>query len=202
MATIIRGRFRRRRRSRAVATVAARALLSATLALVARGAPVPLRDSLAASHLLPSAVVGPLALALPWLAALAALYLVIGLFLRPVVLVTAAALLLVTGMLVLRLMMGASASIDGALSVAGSIGALPLPIGLTGGAERIAVAVAGNVVAIALAAVVYWGDRYTLSVDGFLFGPLPADLLDEEDVPPHLVLLAPPLALYGDEDGA
>jgi len=200
MATIIRGRFRRRRRSRAVATVAARALLSATLALAARGAPVPLRDSLAASHLLPSAVVGPLAL--PWLAALAALYLVIGLFLRPVVLVTAAALLLVTGMLVLRLMMGASASIDGALSVAGSIGALSLPIGLTGGAERIAVAVAGNVVAIALAAVVYWGDRYTLSVDGFLFGPLPADLLDEEDVPPHLVLLAPPLALYGDEDGA
>ncbi len=202
MATIIRGRFRRHRRSRAVATVAARALLSATLVLAARGAPIPFRDSLAASHLLPPAVVGPLALALPWLAALAALYLVIGLFLRPVALVTAAALLLATGMLVARLMMGTPASIGRAPSVAGSIGALPLPIGLAGDAERIAVAVVGNVVAIALAAVVYGGDRYTLSVDGFLFGPLPADLLDEEDVPPNLVFLAPPPALYGDEDGA
>jgi len=202
MATIIRGRFRRHRRSRAGATVAARALLSATLALAARGAPVPFRASLATSHLLPPAVVGPLALALPWLAALAALYLVIGLFLRPVALVTAAALLLATGMLVPRLTMGAPASIGGALSVAGSIGALPLPIGLAGGAERIAVAVAGNVVAITLAAVVYWGDRYTLSMDGFLFGPLPADLVDEEDLPPNLVLLAPPPALYGDGDGA
>ena len=60
----------------------------------------------------------------------------------------------------------------------------------------------GNVVAIALAAVVYGGDRHMLSVDGFLFGPLPADLLDEEDVPSNLVVLAPPPALYGDEDGA
>lgn len=204
MATIIRGRFRRHRRSRAVATVAARALLSATLVLAARGAPVPLRASLTASHLLPAAMAGPLALALPWLAALAALYLAIGLFLRPVALVTAAALLLATGLLVLRLTMRAPSSIGGTLSVAGSIGALPLPRGLAGGAERIAVAVAvaGNVVAIALAAVVYAGDRHTLSVDGFLFGPLPADLLDEEDVPSNLVVLAPPPALYGDEDGA
>ncbi len=202
MATIIRGRFRRHRRSRAVATVAARALLSATLVLAARGAPAPFQASLAASHLLPPLVVGPLALALPWLAALAALYLVIGLFLRPVALVTAAALVLATGMLVLRLTMGAPASIGGALSVAGPIGALPLPIGLAGGTERITVAVAGNVVTIALAAVVYWGDQYTLSVDGFLFGPLPADLVDEEDLPPNLVLLAPPPALYGDGDGA
>ncbi len=199
MATIIRGRFRRHRRSRSGATVAARVLLSAILALAAHGAPAPLRASLAASHLFPPAVIGPLALALPWLAAL---YLVIGLFLRPVALVTAAALLLATGMLVPRLTMGAPASIGGALSVAGSIGALPLPIGLAGGAERIAVAVAGNVVAITLAAVVYWGDRYTLSMDGFLFGPLPADLVDEEDLPPNLVLLAPPPALYGDGDGA
>jgi len=127
MATIIRGRFRRHRRSRAVATVAARALLSATLVLAAGGAPVPFQDSLAASHLLPPAVVGPLALALSWLAALAALYLVIGLFLQPVALVTAAALLLATGMLVPRLMMGTPASIGRVPSVAGSIGALPLP---------------------------------------------------------------------------
>jgi len=150
-------------------------------------------------------VAEPLALALPWLAALAALaalYLTIGLFLRPVALVTATALLLATGMLILRLMMEAPASIGRALSVAGSIGALPFPVGLTGGAERIAVAVVGNVVAIGLATVVYLGDRYTLSVDGFLFSPLPADLLDEEDVPPNVVLLAPPPARYGDDDGA
>jgi len=107
MATIIRGRFRRHRRSRAVATVAARALLSATLVLAAGGAPVPFQDSLAASHLLPPAVV--------------------GLFLQPVALVTAAALLLATGMLVPRLMMGTPASIGRVPSVAGSIGALPLP---------------------------------------------------------------------------
>ncbi len=202
MATIVRGRFRRYRQNRTGATVAARALLSATLALAARGTPSPFRASLAAAHLLPPVVAGPLILALPWLATLAALYLAIGLFLRPVALVTAAALLLATGMLVVRLMMGAPASISGALSVAGSISALPLPIGLADSTERIAVSVAGNVVAIALAAVVYGGDRYTLSVDGFLFGPLPADLLDEEDLPPNLVLLAPPPALYEDEDGA
>ncbi len=204
MATIIRGRFRRHRRSHTVATVAARALLSATLALAAHGAPAPFQASLAASHLLPPAVVGPLALALPWLAALAALYLAIGLFLRPVALVTAAALLLATGMLVVRLTMGAPASFGGALSVASPIGALSLPVfpaGPTGGMARIALAVAGNALAIALAAVVYGGDRHTLSVDGFIFGPLPTDLLDEEDLPPHLVLLAPPPALYEDEDG-
>jgi len=205
MATIIRGRFRRHRRSRTIATVAARALLSAIVALAARGAPTPFQASLAAAHLLPPAVVGPLALALPWLATLAALYLAIGLFLRPVALVTAAALFLATGMLVVRLTMGAPASIVGVLAVAGPIGALPLPVfpmGPAGGAARIAVAVAGNVVAIALAAVVYGGDRHTLSVDGFLFSPLPADLLDEEDLPPNLVLLALPPALYEDEDGA
>ncbi len=45
MATIIRGRFRRHRRSRSGATVAARVLLSAILALAAHGAPAPLRAS-------------------------------------------------------------------------------------------------------------------------------------------------------------
>ncbi len=205
MATIIRGRFRRHGRGRDAVALAARLTLALALMLFTLAAlrtPRLIAVGVATLHPIPPAVVGSLAVVLPWLSAFAAVYLAIGLFLRFMTLTSATVILLATGALVLRSALGASSLPCGALPVAGSIGALLFPIAFAGAASCIPFALAGNTALIVLAAIVHRGDRRTLSADGFLFRPLPADLMDEEDLPPTVVLLTPLLAQErdGDED--
>jgi len=203
MATIIRRRFRRHGRGRAAATLAVRLALALALMLFTLAAlrtPRLIYVGIAALHPIPPAVVGSLVVVLPWLSVFAAVYLAIGLFLRFMTLTTAAALLLATGAVVLRPALGAPSVPCGALPVAGSVGALLFPLAFAGDASCIPFALVGNMALIVLTAIVHRSNRRSLSADGFLVRPLPADLVDEEDLPPAVVLLTPLLAQERDED--
>jgi uncharacterized membrane protein YphA (DoxX/SURF4 family) len=171
-------------RVRTAATLVARLVLGAVFALAALAkitAPGLFRQDVAAYHLLPPAVVGPFALALPWFEALLALYLLVGLFLRPTAVATAALLLVFTGALAISLARGATAHGCGCLPTSGPLGSLPLVAWLAGGATISAFDVVRDLVFVALTAAIYWGDRDTLSLDGLLFRAAPGYRPDDED---------------------
>jgi uncharacterized membrane protein YphA (DoxX/SURF4 family) len=174
-------------RVRTGVTLVARLVLGAVFALAALAkitAPGLFRQDVAAYHLLPPAVVGPFALALPWIEALLALYLLVGLFLRPAAVATAALLLVFTGALAISLARGATAHGCGCLPTSGPLGSLPLVTWLAGGTTISAFDVVRDLVFVALSAAIYWGDRDTLSLDGLLFGAAPDHRPDDEDAVP------------------
>lgn len=161
---------------RKAAVLAARLVLGAVFALSAAAkisAPGLFRADVAAYHMLPPALVSPFATALPWIEALLALYIVIGLFPRPTALAAAALLLLFTGVLIVSLARGDTTHSCGCLPTSGLLGSLPLVTWLAGGATITPFDVARDVVFVGLAALIYWGDQQTLSVDRLLFGPRP-----------------------------
>lgn len=147
-------------RLRTVVILIARLVLGLVFALSALSkitAPGPFRASVAAYHLLPPALVGPFALALPWIEALLALYVLIGLFLRPTAIVMAALLALFTGALALSLASGNTAHGCGCLPASGPLSTLPLVTWLAGGATITAFDVARDLVFILLALAIFLG---------------------------------------------
>jgi uncharacterized membrane protein YphA (DoxX/SURF4 family) len=174
-------------RVRTGATLVARLVLGAVFALAALAkitAPELFRQDVAAYHLLSAAVVGPFALALPWIEALLALYLLVGLFLRPTAAVTAALLLVFSGALAISLARGATAHGCGCLPSSGPLGSLPLVAWLAGGTTITPFDVVRDLVFVVLTAAVYWGDRHTLSLDGLLFGVAPDPGPDDGEAVP------------------
>jgi uncharacterized membrane protein YphA (DoxX/SURF4 family) len=174
-------------RVRSAATLVARLVLGAVFALAALAkitAPGLFREDVAAYHLLPPALVGPFALALPWIEALLALYLLVGLFLRPTAVATAALLLVFIGALAISLARGTTAHGCGCLPTSGPLGSLPLVAWWAGGATISPFDVVRDLIFVALTAAIYWGDRDTLSLDGLLFGAAPAHQPDDEDAEP------------------
>jgi len=167
---------------RTPAVLTARLVLGAVFALSAAAkitAPGLFRADVAAYHLLPPTLVSPFATALPWIEALIAFYLVVGLFLRPTALGATALLLLFTGVLMISLARGDTTHSCGCLPTSGLLGSLPLVTWLVGGATITPFDVVRDLVFVGLAALIYWGDRQTLSLDKLLFGPAPHDGDDE-----------------------
>jgi uncharacterized membrane protein YphA (DoxX/SURF4 family) len=152
--------------------------LSAVSKITASGA---FRDTVAAYHLLPPGLVTPFALALPWIEALIALYLLVGLFLRPTAVVTAALLVVFTGALGISLARGATAHGCGCFGGSGPIGSFPPVVWLAGGNTITPFDVVRDVIFLLLAAAIYWGDRAAFSLDGLLFRPAMAAAEDEGD---------------------
>ncbi len=166
-------------RGRSVLTVVARLVLALVFGLSALSkitAPGAFHDSVVGYHLLPAWLVGPFALAIPWLEVLVALYLLIGLFQRPTAIVTALMLVMFTGALSISLIQGGAATARGCgcFSTTGPLANLPLVAFLAGGSTITAFDVVRDLAFIALAGVVYFGDRAALSLDGLLFKPAPA----------------------------
>jgi len=178
-------------RVRTPLTLVARLLLGLVFALSAITkitAPGAFHDSVAAYHLLPHSLITPFATALPWIEALVAIYLLIGLFLRPTAIVTAALLIMFTDAIAISLARGNTGHGCGCFGDSG-IGSLAPVQWLAGGATITPFDVVRDLIFIALAAVVYWGDRYTLSVEGLLFKPvLPLD--DETDYDDDTIVTA------------
>lgn len=174
-------------RARTPVTLLARLVLGLVFAISALSkitAPGLFRTSVEAYHLLPLSLTGPFATALPWIEALVALYLLVGLFLRPTAIVTALLLALFTGALAISLLQGNTAHGCGCLPESGPLGSLPLVTWLAGGATITPFDVARDLVFMLLCAAIYWGDHHTLSVEGLLFKPQPIDDVDDEDMPP------------------
>ncbi len=171
-----------RARARTPLTLVARLLLGLVFALSAITkitAPGAFHDSVAAYHLLPHQVITPFATALPWIEALVAIYLLVGLFLRPAAIVTAALLIMFTGAIAISLVRGNTGHGCGCFGDSG-IGSLAPVQWLAGGVTITPFDVVRDLVFLALTAVIYWGDRHTLSLEGLLFKPaLPLD--DETD---------------------
>lgn len=174
-------------RLRTALTLLARLLLGVIFAISAISkitAPGAFRADVAAYHLLPPGLVGPFATALPWIEALVALYLLAGLFLRATAVATALLLVVFSGALAIALAQGNTAHNCGCFGEAGSS---PLIAWLAGGSTITPFDVARDLVLILLAAAIYWGDRFTLSLDGILFHPVVApegdiDADDDDDM--------------------
>ncbi len=175
-------------RARTPLTLLARLLLGLVFALSAMTkitAPGAFHDSVAAYHLLPHGVITPFATALPWIEALVAIYLLVGFFLRPTAIVTVALLVLFTGAIAISLARGNTGHGCGCFGDSG-IGSLAPVQWLAGGATITPFDVVRDLVFLALAAIVYGGDRQTLSVEGLLFKPVASldddtDYADDED---------------------
>ena len=166
---------------RTVATLAARLILGLVFALSATAkiaAPGLFRADVAAYHILPAALAGPFATALPWLEALLALYLLAGLFLRPTAMATAGLLLVFTGVLANSLVHGDTTHSCGCLPTSGFLGSLPLVTWLAGGATITPFDVLRDLAFVGLTGLIIWGDRQTFSLDGLLSGPQPDDQHD------------------------
>lgn len=170
-------------RARTPLTLVARLLLGLVFAFSAISkitAPGLFRQSVAEYGLLPPGLVIPFATALPWIEALVALYLFVGLFPRLTAVVTALLLVMFTGALVISILRGNTAFGCGCFSGSGPIGSLAPVQWLAGGATITWFDVVRDLIFILLAAVIYGGNRYALSVEGLLFRP--ADpLADEHD---------------------
>jgi uncharacterized membrane protein YphA (DoxX/SURF4 family) len=155
-----------------IGTLGARFILGLIFALSAAtklSAPGIFQADVAAYHLLPDVLVTPFAVALPWIEGLLALYLILGLFLRPTALVVGALLLTCTGALTLNILSGNVAHGCGCLQTVGLAQALPILTWLFGGLTITWFDVGRDLVLTALAAVMYVTDAKALSLDGILF---------------------------------
>ncbi len=169
-------------RARTPLTLVSRLLLGLVFALSAVTkitTPGAFRDSVAAYQLLPHNLITPFAMALPWLEALIALYLLVGLFLRPTAIVTAALLVMFTGAIAISLARGNTGHGCGCFGDSG-IGSLAPVQWLAGGATITPFDVVRDLIFILLATVIYWGNRYAFSLEGLLFKPA-ASLDDDTD---------------------
>jgi uncharacterized membrane protein YphA (DoxX/SURF4 family) len=118
-------------------------------------------------HLLPYDLVKPFAYALPWIEALVALYLLVGLFLRATAAVAAGLLVMFTGALAIELARGNVNFNCGCLPTTGPLANLPLVAWLTGGATIGAFDIVRDLIFLALAVLIMVGDQRTLSLDGW-----------------------------------
>ena len=174
-------------RGRTAATLLARLILGLVYALAAISkitAPAEFRQEVLAYHILPFGVVGIFATVLPWIEALIALYLLVGLFLRPAAILAALTLVMFIAALSTSLVQGTTAHGCGCFSGSGPLGSLPFVTWLAGGATITPFDVVRDVIFIGLAAIIYWGDRFTLSIDGLLFGPAADPVVDDEEPAP------------------
>ncbi|MGH2460196.1 MAG: MauE/DoxX family redox-associated membrane protein [Chloroflexota bacterium] len=155
------------------ASVAARAILGIIFGLSALSklsAPGIFQADVAAYHILPAVLVGPFALALPWIEAMLALYLIAGLFLRTAAIAAAGLLLLFTAALAIDLLTGNTAHGCGCLQASGLAASIPALTWLFGGLTIGVFDVARDLVLAGLGAVISLGDCSTLSLDTVLFG--------------------------------
>lgn len=155
------------------ATVGARVILGVIFALsgvTKLSAPGLFQADVAAYHLLPVSLVDPFALALPWIEVLLAVYLLVGLFLRPAAIAAAGLLLMFTVALAINVLSGNTAHGCGCLQGTGLVASLPIVTWLFGGLTISIFDVARDLVLCGLAAVIYWGDNSALSLDAVLFG--------------------------------
>src|SRR5437016_5463080 len=140
-----------------IATLLGRFLLALVFGLSAAGkltAPGLFRATVEGYHMLPSALVAPFAVALPWIEALAALYLLLGLFLRVAALATGGLLIVFIVALGVQIARGTVSGGCGCLPTSGPLGSLPAVQWLAGGATISLFDVARDVVFLALAALV------------------------------------------------
>ncbi len=144
-------------------------------------------------------IAGSLATALPWIEGLVALYLLIGLFLRPMSLAATALALVPGGAPTLDPAHAAATPLIGCLLDGPSQPLMALSAALSGSATVDGVCA---LIAVALTSLIYWGDRRALSVDGFLYRPIAPDWPDDDDASPSLALLSPISSHYWDDDGA
>jgi uncharacterized membrane protein YphA (DoxX/SURF4 family) len=159
-----------------VATLGSRAILGVIFALSALAklsAPGLFEADVAAYHLLPPTIVAPFAFALPWIEAMLAVYLILGLFLRPAALLTGGLLLSFTAAMALNLASGNVNHSCGCLQGSGFLGSLPFVTWLFGGQTITWFDLARDLALTGLALVVYFGDRAAWSLDGLLFGEEP-----------------------------
>jgi uncharacterized membrane protein YphA (DoxX/SURF4 family) len=159
-------------RAQGGAVVVARIVLALVFGLSALSklaAPGLFEQDVFSYHLLPAALVGPFAFALPWLEAMLAVYLLLGLFTRPTAVATAALLVMFMGALAISLANGNTAHSCGCMNPDGPLGSLPVVQWLSGGASITPFDLVRDAVLLALAGVVFWGDGRFWSVDGWLF---------------------------------
>jgi hypothetical protein len=135
-------------------------------------------------HLLPYALVKPFAYTLPWIEALVALYLLVGLFLPTTAVVTGALLVMFTGALGIEISRGNTSFNCGCLPTTGPLASLPGVAWLTGGNTIGTFDVVRDLIFIALAVVIFFGDHRALSLDGWRArGQSTDDALDEGRAP-------------------
>jgi|GEM_PF-1454425 len=158
---------------RRIAPLTARILLGLIFALSAiskLSAPGIFQADVAAYHIVPNLLVAPFALALPWLEAMLALYLLLGLFVRPAAIVAGLLLLIFTIALAINVATGNTAHGCGCLQTSGLLASVPLLSWLFGGLTIGLFDVVRDLVLAGVAAVIFWGDTSALSLDVLLFG--------------------------------
>lgn len=158
--------------------VLARLILAIIFALSAASklsAPGIFQADVQSYHLLPASLVGPFARALPWVEVLLAVYLLLGLFLRPVAVVTAGLLLVFTAALTIELLTGHTAHSCGCLQVTGLLASLPALNWLFGGTTITVFDVVRDLALASLAVAVYRGHGSALSLDAVLFSERSTD---------------------------
>src|SRR5579859_2433713 len=151
-------------------TLLARFILGLVFAISAAGkitAPGLFRTTVENYHMLPQAVLSPFAYGLPYVEALLAVYLLLGLFLRFAGMATAAFLLVFTVALGVQIVRGNVNLNCGCLPSGGPLASLPLVQWLAGGATIGWFDVCRDMVFLALAVLVALGDHTTLSLDGW-----------------------------------
>ena len=173
-----------------VAPIVARIVLGLIFGLSALSklsAPGIFQADVAAYHLLPAFLVGPFAVALPWVEAALALYLVVGLFLRPAAVAADGLLLVFAAAMLMNLLTGNTTHGCGCLQASGLSASIPMLTWLFGGMTIGAFDVARDLVLAGLAAVIYVDDRSSLCLDAVLFGDGAPDV-----EPPMVVQAASP----------
>ena len=169
-------------------TLVSRFFLALIFAVSAAGkitAPGLFRTMVEEYHVLPQVLITPFAYGLPWIEALLALYLIVGLFLRFAGVATAVLLLIFIVALGIQIARGTVAHGCGCLPAGGPLSSLPMVQWLAGGATIGLFDIARDIVFMGLAALVVVGDHDTLSLDGWRKGGSShaedEDWLDEGD---------------------
>ncbi|GAC1437112.1 MAG: hypothetical protein NVSMB65_11320 [Chloroflexota bacterium] len=151
-------------------TLLGRFVLALVFAISAVGkisAPGLFRTMVEEYHVLPHVLVTPFAYGLPWIEALLALYLILGLFLRFAGTATALLLIMFIGALAIQIARGTVAHGCGCLPAGGPLASLPMVEWLAGGATIGAFDIIRDIVFLGFAVLVAVGDHTTLSLDGW-----------------------------------
>ena len=123
-----------------------------------------------AYHLLPADLVPFVAFALPWIEALIAVYLLVGLFLRSTALLAGVLLLTFTAAMLANYTTGNVTHSCGCLRGAGVLESLPVLTWLFGGSTITPFDIGRDLLLAGFAAALYRGDHAILSLDAILFG--------------------------------
>jgi uncharacterized membrane protein YphA (DoxX/SURF4 family) len=160
------------------ATIVARVALALIFGLAAVGkitAPGLFRATVENYHMLPQVLVTPFAYALPWVEAIVALYLLVGLFLRWAAVAAAGMLLMFIVALTVQIARGNVAIGCGCLPTGGPLAQLPLVQWVAGGTTIGWFDVGRDIVLLGLALLIVVGGERAWSVDAWLRGDLGDD---------------------------